>query len=253
MKTNKRIFIISVAIVAVIALTLGISFAAWDNSTATDDYVVVVGSNANMTVISNEDESGQVLVPRDQIGISIKDTKKVAVKKLSDITIKLNKDAEVNDLVVVYDITAIYSVPSDNTISFAGIKEMDADALKAAGIVSLNENYIDTTNGASIDNPRYVTGGTTIADPTPVGTDLRINLIDGTDAMAEKNYAVNDEIPFDPVTFSTAQLTLSMEFTRNATEEFKTKDHFLNKKIMIEITFTLKAKTTTPAPAPPIV
>lgn len=251
MKTNKRIFIISVAIVAVIALTLGVAYAAWDNSTAKDDYVVAIGSNADMTVKWKKNADGKLLVPNGQIGLDIAGTQKVNVKTLADdITITLNDDAEGADLVVVYKISAIYSVPVNSAISLADIKKMDADALKTAGIVDLNENYVDTTDdGAKIDNPRYVTGDTTIAKTAPIGTDLRINLVDGT---ANKNYKVGDEIPFDLATSTptTANLTLSMEFTRNATEEFVTVNDFLNKKIMIEITFTLETKTSTPAPTP---
>lgn len=243
MKTNKRIFIISVAIVAVIALTLGISFAAWDNSTAKEDYVVAVGSNAVMTVNSTPSVIDEELVPKEQIGLGIKDTKKVEVKTLSTITITLNKDAEVNnDLVVVYGITAIYSVPKNNTKSFADIKKMDADELKTAGIIDLNVEHEG--------NKRYLTGDEVFDSSKPKGTDLRINLIDASNGT--KNYKAGEEIPFDPDTFSTAKLTLSMEFTRKANEEFKTMNDFLGKKIMIEITFTLKAKTTAPAPTPTV-
>lgn len=250
MKTNKRIFIISVAIVAVVALTLGVAYAAWDNSSSKDDYVVAIGSNAVMTVTSTPNKSKEVLVPKEQIGLGI-NSDKVTCKTLSNIVITLNDDAEGGDLVVVYKISAIYSVPEDNTNSFADIKKMDADALKKAGIVNLNENYVDTTDGANIDNPRYVTGDTTIAKTAPIGTDLRINLVDGT---ANKNYKVGDEIPFDLTTSTptTANLTLSMEFTRTAKEDFKTMNDFLNKKIMVEITFELQQKTPAPTPAPSV-
>lgn len=245
MKTNKRIFIISVAIVAVIALTLGISFAAWDNSTAKEDYVVVIGSNAELKVTSSSVDADKVLVPEDQIGLSIANTNKVSSKTLANITITLNNDAEGGDLAVVYAITAIYSVPEKNAKTFAEIKEMNETELTDAGIIDLNVDYKG--------NPRYITDETNYSpsSPAPEGTDLKINLI----GKGAKNYKVGDEIPFDmapdtPPTIS--PLTLSMEFTRTATEDFVTKNDFLNRDIMIEITFTLKAKATAPTPTPTV-
>lgn len=246
MRTNKRILIVSVAIVAVIALTLGISFAAWDNSSAKDDYVVAVGSNADLTVQLTKNTDGKVLVPSGQIGLGLSNTDKIAVKTLGNIKITLNNDAEGDDLAVVYAISAIYAVPNSVTDTFADIKKMDDTALAAKKIVDLNKNYIDNTDGATINNPRYITGDTKIVDKTaPVGTDLRINLIDSS---ASKNYKAGDEISFDTATATPTinQLTLSMEFTRTALEDFKTMNEFLNSKIMFEITFTLKAKTPTP-------
>lgn len=243
MKTNKRIFIISVAIVAVIALTLGISFAAWDNSTAKEDYVVVIGSNAELNVTSSSVDADKVLVPKDQIGLSIANTNKVSSKTLANITITLNNDAEGGDLAVVYEITAIYSVPNDNANSLADIKEMNTTELTDAGIIDLNVPHSG--------NKRYLTGNEEFNSAKPEGTDLRINLI----GSGGTNYKVDDEILFSmvpgaPPTIS--PLTLSMEFTRTATEDFVTKNDFLNRDIMIEITFTLKAKATAPTPTPTV-
>lgn len=243
MKTNKRIFIISVAIVAVIALTLGISFAAWDSGTAKDDYVVVTGSNAELKVNSALVDTDKVLVPKDQIGLGIANTNKVSSKTLANITITLNDDAEGGDLAVVYAITAIYSVPKGTSKSLAEIKEMDPGALKTAEIIDLNV--------AHNSNPRYLTGDEEFNSSKPEGTDLRINLIDASDASnGTKNYKAGDEIPFNTAgpTPTTSTLTLSMEFLRTATEDFVTKNDFLNRDIMIEITFSLKVKeTSTPA------
>lgn len=250
MKTNKKILVISVAVMAVIALTLGISFAAWDNPAGKTEQVVVTGSNADLTVIFTEDvdNKDKVLVPEGQIGLSIANTKKTAIKTLGEIGMTLNTEAEGSDLVVTYEVTKIYTVPKDyqGTKTIKAISELSEQDRTDAKIVDLKKNYTADSN----NNVRFVTGDTQIAGPAPagsapVGTDLRINLV----KSGGSNYKSGDEIPFEinngvP---TISDLTLSVEFTRNANEDFVTMNDFLNKDIMFEITFTVVAKT------PPVV
>lgn len=246
MKTNKKILVISVAVMAVIALTLGISFAAWDNPAGKTEQVVVTGSNADLTVTFTEDANNKdkVLVPEGQIGLSIANTKKTAIKTLGKIGMTLNTEAEGNDLVVTYEVTKIYTVPKDyqGTRTIKAISELSEQDRTDANIVDLKTNY---TNVDGADNVRFVTGDKQIANPAPVGTDLRINLV----KSGGSNYKSGDEIPFEIVggVPTISDLTLSVEFTRNANEDFVTMNDFLNKDIMFEITFTVVAKT------PPVV
>lgn len=241
MKTNRKILVISVAVMAVIALTLGISFAAWDNPTGKTEQVVVTGSNADLKVTFTEDVNNKdkVLVPDGQIGLSIANTKKTAIKTLGTIGMTLNTEAEGDDLVVTYEVTKIYTVPKDyqGTKTIAAISALSDQDRADANIVDLKTNY--TADGAN--NVRFVTGDTQIADTAPTGTDLRINLV----KSGGSNYKSGDEIPFEIVNSvpTISDLTLSVEFTRSATEEFVTMDDFLNKDIMFEITFTVAAKT----------
>lgn len=247
MKTNRKILIISVAVMAVIALTLGISFAAWDNPAGKTEQVVVTGSNADLKVTFTEDANNKdkVLVPDGQIGLSIANTKKTAIKTLGTIGMTLNTEAEGNDLVVTYEVTKIYTVPKDyqGTKTIKAISELTEQERTAANIVDLKTNY---TNADGADNVRFVTGDTQIADPAPVGTDLRINLV----KSGGSNYKSGDEIPFEISNSvpTISDLTLSVEFTRNANEEFVTMDDFLNKDIIFEITFTVVAKTPVVTP-----
>lgn len=241
MKTNRKILVISVAVMAVIALTLGISFAAWDNPAGKTEQVVVTGSNADLKVTFTEDANNKdkVLVPDGQIGLSIANTKKTAIKTLGTIGMTLNTEAEGDDLIVTYEVTKIYTVPKDyqGTKTIAAISALSDQDRADANIVDLKTNY--TVDGAN--NVRFVTGDTQITDTAPVGTDLRINLV----KSGGSNYKSGDEIPFEIVNSvpTISDLTLSVEFTRSATEEFVTMDDFLNKDIMFEITFTVAAKT----------
>lgn len=241
MKTNRKILVISVAVMAVIALTLGISFAAWDNPVGKTEQVVVTGSNADLKVTFTEDANNKdkVLVPDGQIGLSIANTKKTAIKTLGTIGMTLNTEAEGDDLVVTYEVTKIYTVPKDyqGTKTIAAISALSDQDRADANIVDLKTNY--TVDG--VNNVRFVTGDTQIADAAPTGTDLRINLV----KSGGSNYKSGDEIPFEIVNSvpTISDLTLSVEFTRSATEEFVTMDDFLNKDIMFEITFTVAAKT----------
>lgn len=245
MKTNKKILVISVAVMAVIALTLGISFAAWDNPAGKTEQVVVTGSNADLTVIFTEDvdNKDKVLVPEGQIGLSIANTKKTAIKTLGEIGMTLNTEAEGSDLVVTYEVTKIYTVPKDyqGTKTIKAISELSEQDRTDANIVDLKKNYTADSN----NNVRFVTGDTQITGSAPVGTDLRINLV----KSGVSNYKSGDEIPFEIVDGvpTISDLTLSVQFTRNANEDFVTMNDFLNKDIMFEITFTVKAKT------PPVV
>lgn len=240
MKTNKKIMVISVAVMAVIALTLGISFAAWDNPSGKTEHVTVIGSNADLAVKFTEDNDNKdkVLVPEGQIGLTIANTKKTAIKTLGKIDMTLNAEAEGSDLVVTYEISKIYTVPKDYADkTIAAISALSDAERDAAQIVDLKKNYTVEGN----DNPRFVTGDTTIPDEAPVGTDLRINLL----KSGGSNYKSGDEIPFEMVDGvpTIADLTLSMQFTRTASEDFVTMDEFLNREIIFEITFTVKAKT----------
>lgn len=241
MKTNRKIFVISVAVIAVIALTLGVSFAAWDNPSGKTEQVAVTGSNADLKVTFTEDANNKdkVLVPDGQIGLSIANTKKTAIKTLGKIGMTLNTEAEGNDLVVTYEVTKIYTVPKNyqGEKTIAAISALSDQDRADANIVDLKTNY--TVDSA--DNVRFVTGDTQVTDPAPVGTDLRINL----KKEGGSNYKSGDEIPFEIVNNvpTIADLTLSVQFTRTANEEFVTMDDFLNKDIMFEITFTVKAKT----------
>lgn len=245
MKTNKKILVISVAVMAVIALTLGISFAAWDNPAGKTEQVVVTGSNADLTVNFTEDvdNKDKVLVPEGQIGLSIANTKKTAIKTLGKIGMTLNTEAEGSDLVVKYEVTKIYTVPKDyqGTKTIKAISELSEQDRTDANIVDLKKNYTADSN----NNVRFVTGDTQITGSAPVGTDLRINLV----KSGGSNYKSGDEIPFEIVDGvpTISDLTLSVQFTRNANEEFVTMNDFLNKDIMFEITFTVVAK------APPVV
>lgn len=245
MKTNKKILVISVAVMAVIALTLGISFAAWDNPAGKTEQVVVTGSNADLTVIFTEDvdNKDKVLVPEGQIGLSIANTKKTAIKTLGEIDMTLNTEAEGSDLVVTYEVTKIYTVPKDyqGTKTIKAISELSEQDRTDANIVDLKKNYTADSN----NNVRFVTGDTQITGSAPVGTDLRINLV----KSGGSNYKSGDEIPFEITNGvpTISDLTLSVEFTRNANEDFVTMNDFLNKDIMFEITFTVVAK------APPVV
>lgn len=247
MKTNRKILVISVAVMAVIALTLGISFAAWDNPAGKTEQVVVTGSNADLKVTFTEDANNKdkVLVPDGQIGLSIANTKKTAIKTLGTIGMTLNTEAESDDLVVTYEVTKIYTVPKDyqGTKTIKAISELTEQERTAANIVDLKTNY---TNADGADNVRFVTGDTQIADLAPVGTDLRINLV----KSGGSNYKSGDEIPFEISNSvpTISDLTLSVEFTRNANEEFVTMDDFLNKDIIFEITFTVVAKTPVVTP-----
>lgn len=243
MKTNRKIFVISVAVIAVIALTLGISFAAWDNPSGKTDQVVVTGSNADLKVTFTEDDNNKnkVLVPEGQVGLGIANTNKTDIKTLGKISMTLNAEAEGSDLVVKYDVTKIYTVPKDykGTKTIEAISALSELERTNANIVDLKKNY--TENNAN--NVRFVTGNTSIDKPVPTGTDLKINL----KALAGNNYMAGEEIPFtttDDGVPTISDLTLSVEFTRNANEEFVTKNDFLNKNIMFEITFTVVAKTT---------
>lgn len=230
---------------AVIALTLGISFAAWDNPAGKTEQVVVTGSNADLTVNFTEDvdNKDKVLVPEGQIGLSIANTKKTAIKTLGKIGMTLNTEAEGSDLVVKYEVTKIYTVPKDyqGTKTIKAISELSEQDRTDANIVDLKKNYTADSN----NNVRFVTGDTQITGSAPVGTDLRINLV----KSGGSNYKSGDEIPFEIVDGvpTISDLTLSVQFTRNANEEFVTMNDFLNKDIMFEITFTVVAK------APPVV
>lgn len=245
MTQKKKITLLVTAIIALVAVVAGASYAAWDNGHAKKDMDVAIGGRVALTAtVDTSRTDSKKLVPAGQLDLLAKPADYTDNKTLGTITVSIDAEHTADALAFKYNVQEIFAVPADKSLNDAltqkkalvdaGKSAQDiAAALKANGIIDLNVEH-EYTDASSVvhKTPRYVTTKPAAGTTPEEGTDLLINFV-GADTGA---LAADTKLAFNTTGLNDAAqvYTISIEFLRKAGDEFVTYEDFVNKKIVIQ-------------------